>query len=145
MCWWKNLKKPTKINVVKIKKKTEFVIFLCFKGFGFRDVLLFCLFVLLIWKQQKYGAVHLCIKDQITMFIKEKNVRNLCKFYNFLWNFSRKHKILFWSFYIKELSPRSMNQKTHEITIPKQHSKSIEEEPTSQSNKNCWISGTEQT
>ena len=72
MCWWKNLKKPTKINVVKIKKKTEIVIFLCFKGFGFRDVLLFCLFVLLIWKQQKYGAVHLCIKDQITMFIKEK-------------------------------------------------------------------------
>lgn len=28
-----------------------------------------------------------------------------------------------------------MNQNTHEITIPKQHSKSIEEEPTSQSNK----------
>lgn len=30
-------------------------------------------------------------------------------------------------FILKALSPRFMNQNTHEITIPKQHSKSIEE------------------
>lgn len=38
-------------------------------------------------------------------------------------------------FILKALSPRFMNQNTHEITIPKQHSNSIEDEPTSQSNK----------